>query len=83
MNFLALVYKDRLLWAFDTHLETEVNKANGVIGIIRKSFTYLDEQMFRLLLKALVMPPLEYAQSRWCTFLKTELTENVERRSMK
>ena len=54
---------------FDTHIETKVNKANSIIGIIRRPFTYLDEEMFRLLFKALVRLHLEYAQSVWCPYL--------------
>ena len=68
---------------FDTHIETKVNKANSVIEIVWWSFTYLDEEMFRLLLKALVRSHLEWAQSVWCPYLKKqiELIENVQRRS--
>ena len=67
---------------FDTHIETKVNKANCIKGIIRRSFTYLDEKMFRLLFKAMVRPHLEYAQSIWCPYLKKhiELIENVQGR---
>ena len=61
---------------FDTHIETNVNKANSIKGIIRRSFTYLDEKMFRLLFKAMVRPHLEYAK-------RIELIENVQRRSTK
>lgn len=70
---------------FDTHIETKVNKSNSTMRIIRRSFTYLDEEMFRLLFKALVRPHLEYAQSVWCPHLKKhiELIENVQRRSTK
>ena len=57
----------------------------SIMGIIRRSFTYLGEKMFRLLFKALVKPHLEYMQSSWCPFLKKhiEQIEHVQRRSMK
>ena len=31
---------------FESHLATKVKKANQVIGIIRRSFLHLDEDMF-------------------------------------
>ena len=76
------VYVDQRL-TFDTDTETKVNKANSILGIIRIAFTYLDEEIFRFLFKALVRPNLEYAQSVWCPYLKkhVELIENVQRRS--
>ena len=58
------VYVDEHL-TFETHIETKVNTANSVMGIIRRSFTYLDEEVFTLLFKTLVRPHLEYAQSVW------------------
>ena len=72
------IYVDQHL-TFDTHIETKVNKANSIMGIIRRSFTYLDEEIFRLLFKALVRPHLEYVQLVWCPYLKKhiELIENV------
>ena len=52
------VYIDEHL-TFKTHIVTKVNKANSVMGIIRRSFTFLDEEMFVLLFRALVRPILE------------------------
>jgi len=36
------------------------NKANGIMAVIRRTFTYLDLKCFNLLYKALVGPHLEY-----------------------
>ena len=78
------VYVDQNL-TFDMHIETKVNKANNIMGIIRRPSTYLDEEMFRLLFKALERLHLEYAQSVWCTYFKKhiELIENVPKKSTK
>ena len=78
------VYIDEHL-TFETHIVTKVNKANSVMGIIRRSFTFLDEEMFVLLFRALVRPILEYAQSVWSPYLKKhiDMIENVQRRSTK
>ena len=56
-----------------THIVTKVNKANSIMSIIRRSFAYLDEEMFVLLFKALVCPHIEYAQSMWSLYSKKSI----------
>lgn len=46
--------------AFDKHIQTQVNKANQIAGLMRRSFHYMDNRAFNLLFKALVRPHLEY-----------------------
>ena len=55
------------------------------MGLIRRSFAYLDETFFVKLYTALVRPHLEYAQSVWSPHLKrfTDLIENVQIRATK
>ena len=36
---------------FDKHIQTQVNKANQLVGIIRRTFKYLDYKSFCLLFK--------------------------------
>ena len=71
--------------SFETHIDTKLNKSNSVMGIIKRSFTYLGEEMFVLLFKALVRPHVlvEYAQSIWSPYLKNHinLVENIQHRS--
>ena len=50
---------------FRDHMTEKVNKANKVMGIIRRTYTYLDERSFLCLYKALVRPHLEYANQVW------------------
>ena len=52
---------------FSTHVAKSVNKANQVLGLIRRSFTYLDCPLMRLLFTALVRPHLEYANMSFGT----------------
>ena len=63
----------------------KVKKANQTMGLIRRSFNYLDIQSFRWLFKAMVRPHLEYAQSVWSPFKKKDIitVENVQRRATK
>ena len=55
------------------------------MGLIRRSFTYLDGKSLVKLYTALVRPHLEYAQSVWAPHLKkfTDLLENVQIRATK
>ncbi len=75
---------DRSL-SFNQHITIKINKANSMMGVIRRSFDFLDESMFLLLYKALVRPQLEYANAVWCPYLKKhiEAIEKVQRRATK
>ena len=70
---------------FDTHITSKVNKANSILGIVRKTFDYMDEQIFSLTFKGLVRPHLEYANQIWAPHLKKhiDMIENVQRRGTK
>ena len=46
---------------FEIHMNGKSNKANTVMGVIRRTFSYLDTDMFKKLYKALIRPYLEYA----------------------
>ena len=50
---------------FRDHISAKVNLANRNLGIIFRTFTYLDTEMFMALYKALVRPHLEYATVIW------------------
>jgi len=41
---------------FEQHTNEKINKANSIMGLIRRTFTCLDEEIFILL----VRPHLEY-----------------------
>jgi hypothetical protein len=49
--------------SFNTHIQNKVNKANSIMGLIRRTYTYLDEQSFKYLFQALVRPHIEYAEA--------------------
>ena len=73
---------------FHTHINSIVNKANRVMGIARRTFSHLNNEIFLPIFKALVRPHLEYAAPVWSPHghgnghLKTKL-ENVQRRATK
>ena len=70
---------------FSTHCEQQVNKANRLLGLIRRSYTYLDGESLVRLYTALVRPHLEYANAVWYPIYKKDSTlfENVQRRASK
>ena len=62
-----------------------INKANRLLGIIRRSFCALDNTSFTLLYKAIVRPHLEYAATIWNPSKKGYIDdlEEVQRRATK
>ena len=45
---------------FSKHVEEQVNKANRILGLIRRSYEQLDKESMNLLFTALVRPHLEF-----------------------
>ena len=78
------VYVDTEL-TFEKHIKTVVNQANRMLGLIRRSYTYLDSQSLLKLYTSLVRPTLEYANAAWTPILRRDqiLLENVQRRATK
>lgn len=68
---------------FSNHIQKAVNKGNRLLGLVRRSFEYLDATMVRQLYTALVRPHLEYGNSVWSPQYKKDvlLLENVQRRA--
>lgn len=75
---------DELL-SFDTHIQETINKANKRIGIIRRTFTHIDRDIFNLVYKVLIRPILEYGNIIWHPNLKRQsiAIERVQRRATK
>ena len=48
---------------FEEHISAKIRVANAIVGLIRRSFTFLEVIMFKRLYAAFVRPHLEYAQS--------------------
>ena len=65
---LGVIIDTRL--SFDAHINNKTNKANSILGIIRRSYTHLDESILMILYKALVRPYLEYANTIWHPYKK-------------
>ena len=70
---------------FSRHVGIIVNKANRILGVIKRSFTYMDADMFNVLYKTLIRLHLEYANCIWNPILHKDvkLIESVQRRATK
>ncbi len=80
---LGITIDDKL--KFSNHIEGKVNKANKIMGLIRRSFKYLVPDIFTKLYKSLVRPHLEYGVALLNPHLKKDirLLEGVQRRATK
>ena len=70
---------------FDKHIQKIVNKANAMVGLIRRTYKFLDHQNFTLLYKALVRSHMDYATSVWSPHKVKYILqlEGVQRRATK
>ena len=69
----------------DEQIHRCVAKANSMVGMIRRTFTYIDSDIFLKTYKVFVRPILEYCQEVWSPFLQKDIDEieNVQRRATK
>ncbi len=70
---------------FEHHVEIVVNKANRMLGMIRRAYTFLDVPTLTKLYTSLIRPLLEYSNFAWTPVLKRDqlLLENVQSRATK
>jgi hypothetical protein len=57
--------KDLGVWICSTlktsnHVLHAVNKANQLLGLVRRTFTYMDPELMKLLFTSIIRPHLEY-----------------------
>ena len=80
---LGVIMQNDLKW--NSQCTKAVKTANRVLGMIRRSFSYLNKDIALHLYKTLVRPHLEYCVQAWRPYLKKdiELTEGVQRRATK
>ena len=78
---LGVVIDEKL--KFRKQAAVATTKANQILGIVKRSFEFLDAQTLPLLYKTLVRPHLEYGNVIWGPFNKEDqvLVERVQRRA--
>ena len=50
---------------FSKHIEIQINKANYLLGLICRSYVYMDGEMLKNVFIALVWPHLEFGNVVW------------------
>ena len=70
---------------FEEHISAKIKKANSIVGLIRRTFSFLDCTLFKKLYITFVRPHLEYAQVVWSPYLQKHINmiENVQIRATK
>ncbi len=68
---------------FSKHSGLVAAKANKVIGVLRRSFDYMDKDMFTILYKTLIRPLVEYGNCIWNPLFNKDrqIIEKVQRRA--
>ena len=71
--------------SFDLHISEKVKTANSMFGRIRRTFQFLDGDMFSFLYKALVRSHLDYCSSVWAPYKIKHVVqiEQVQKRATK
>jgi len=70
---------------FSNHISKMISKGNQRVGLIKRTFSRLNINSFKLLYKSLVRPILEYCSVIWFPLNKTDAVEieKVQRRATK
>ena len=70
---------------FDQHIGSIVRKSNIVLGLMKRNFKYMNEDIFVKLYKTLVRPLVEYASPVWNPkkIKNVKLLEGIQRRATK
>ena len=82
-KYLGVTLSSDLSWS--THIEKTVNKANGLLGMLRRQLKGSSRHTRLTLYKTIVRPCLEYAAVVWCPSKQTEIAklEKVQRRAVR
>jgi hypothetical protein len=82
---IGVLVDDQLNYSQHTCIQQKINKANSIMGLIRRTFTNLNEYNFKYLFQALVRPHLKYAAAVWSPYKQHDIDsiENVQRRATK
>ena len=80
---LGVIIDNKL--TFSKHISTKIKVANRNLGLIFRTLTYIDKDIFLNLFKSIVRPHIEYASSVWSPVFKKDMIalENVQRRATK
>ena len=71
--------------SFDVHIATKCKKANSMFALIRRTFKFLNENIFMCLYKSMVRSHLDSCSSIWAPYKSKQINaiESVQRRATK
>ena len=80
---LGVVIDSKL--TFSEHIHTKIRKAFGMVGLLKRNFRHVPISSFVLLFKSMVRSHLEYCNSVWAPYKKSDIEdmEKVQRRATK
>ena len=80
---IGVIFDEKLL--FDKHIDNSINKANKMLGVIKRTFNFINKDTFLKLYKSMVRPHLEYGNIIWHPLFKRQSSaiEKVHRRATK
>jgi hypothetical protein len=67
---------------FSQHISSKINKSNSILGLIGRSFSYLDRYSFAKLYTALVRLHLEHGNTIWYPHHRKDI-ESIEKVQMR
>ena len=84
-NDLGITFSCDFKFRSHIHIHKIVQKANKFLGVISRTFKYLDPDIMRLLYTSLVRPHLDYASNIWNPYLLEDMRtiEKIQRRATK
>ena len=69
--YLGITFDSNM--SFKEHITQIANKANYVIGMIKRTFQHMDEKIFLHHYKTLIRPIVEYGNDIWCPHLMKDI----------
>jgi hypothetical protein len=80
---LGVILSKDLKWK--CQVQKAANKANAILGILKRTFTHWTTETVKILYTSFVRPHLEYASSVWSPYQKQDIftLEQVQRRATK
>ena len=65
---------------FNKHITVTVKRANKLVGLIRRTFSFMDKELFLMVYKCLIRSVLDYGSPVWNPSTKKyrQLLENVK-----
>ena len=70
---------------FDIHINNIGNKANRLLRLVTRTFSYMDRNTFLIIYKSIIRPIIDYGDSVWNPSLKKhiQMIDNIQRRGTK